>query len=127
MKCIAALSEQEAEELGYEILNEARDEFVEQLHAGAGVYREVYGGNTLFAEVAEEYRRQREDCTHDDTYDEFPHFDDPDFLTKLHTDSAPLADRKRLFVRLWNGFELEDRRAFLSRVDSNGAFRQVSA
>jgi hypothetical protein len=127
MKCIAALSEHEAEELGYEILNETRDEFVEQLHAGAGVYREVYGGNTLFAEVAEEYRRQREECFGDDIDEDFPHFDDPDFLTKLHTDGAPLVDRKRLFVRLWNGFELEDKRAFLSRVDPNGVFRQVSA
>lgn len=127
LKCIAALDEYEIEELAHEISNETDDELACKLHEESCITREVYGGSTLFAEVAEEYRRNRPADPHPEIECDIPDFDDPDFLTKLHTDSAPLSDRKRFFVRLWNGFELEDKRAFLSRVDPNGAFRQVAA
>ena len=127
MKCIAALDEYEIEELAHEISNETDDELACKLHEESCVTREVYGGSTFFAEVAEEYRRNRPVDPHPEIECDIPDFDDPDFLTKLHTDSAPLPDRKRLFVRLWNGFEPEDKQAFFSRVDPNGVFRQVAA
>ena len=127
LKCIAALDEYEIEELAHEISNETDDELACKLHEESCVTREVYGGSTFFAEVAEEYRRNRPVDPHPEIECDIPDFDDPDFLTKLHTDSAPLPDRKRLFVRLWNGFEPEDKQAFFSRVDPNGVFRQVAA
>ena len=127
LKCIAALDEYDIEELAYEISNGTDDELACKLREESCITREVYGGNTLFAEVAEEYRRNRPADPHPEIECDLPHFDDPDFLTKLHTDSAPLPDRKRLFVRLWNGFDHEDKRAFLSRVDPKGAFQQVAA
>lgn len=89
--------------------------------------REAFGASTLFAQVAEEYRRNCPADPHPEIECDLPDFDDPDFLTKQHTDSAPLPDRKRLFIRLWNGFELVDKRAFLTRVDTKGVFRQVAA
>lgn len=125
LKCIAALDEYEVEELAHEISPDNADELTNQLMDEASVTRETFGGGALFAQVAEEYRRNRlahggieDDC-------DLPDFDDPDFLSKLHTESAPLADRKRLFVRLWGGFDLADKRAFLVRVDPNGAFQRV--
>ncbi|MEQ3730293.1 MAG: hypothetical protein ABNH38_23125 [Tateyamaria sp.] len=127
LKCIAALDEYDIEALAYEISNGTDDELTSKLHEESCITREVYGGSTLFAEVAEEYRRNRPADPHPELECDLPHFDDPDFLTKLHTDSAPLSDRKRLFVRLWNGFDLEDKRAFLTRVDPNGVFQQVAA
>lgn len=127
LKCIAALDEYDIEELAYEISNGSNDELACKLHEESCITREIYGGSTLFAEVAEEYRRNRPADPHPEIKCDLPHFDDPDFLTKLHTDSAPLPDRKRLFVRLWNGFKLEDKRAFLSRVDPNGAFQQAAS
>jgi hypothetical protein len=81
----------------------------------------------LFAEVAEEYRRNWASSQHPEIECDLPDFDDPDFLAKLHADTAPLPDRKRLFVRLWNCFGVEDQRAFLLRVDPNGVFRQAAA
>lgn len=127
LKCIAALNEYEIAELAYEIWNEADEELADKLHEESCINREVYGCSSLFAEVAEEYRRNRPADPNPEIECDLPDFDDPDFLTKLHTDNAPLPDRKRLFVRLWNGFDLEDKRAFLSRVDPNGVFQQVAA
>ncbi|WP_139236442.1 hypothetical protein [Sedimentitalea nanhaiensis] len=127
VKCIAALDEYDIEELANEIWNEADQELADKLREESSINREVYGSKSLFAEVAEEYRRNRADDPHPEIECDLPDFDDPDFLTKLHTDNAPLADRKQLFVRLWNGFENEDKRAFMSRVDPNGVFRQVAA
>lgn len=126
LKCIAALDEYEIEELAYEISNETDAELVFKLHEESCISREVYGCNTILAEVAEEYRRNRAADPHPEIECDLPDFDDPDFLTKLHTDSAPLPDRKKLFVRLWNSFEIEDKRAFLLRVDPNGAFNKVA-
>ena len=65
--------------------------------------REVYGSRSLFAEVAEEYRRKRGAALEKDGHCGLPDFDDPDWDVKVHTDSAPLEDRKKLFVRLWQG------------------------
>jgi len=127
LRCIAVLDEYEIEELAHEISNGTDDELVCKLHEESCINHEVYGCNSLFAEVAEEYRRNCPADPHPEIECDLPDFDDPDFLTKLHTDSAPLPDRKRLFVRLWNGFELEDKRAFMSRVDPNGVFQQVAA
>jgi len=126
LKCIAALDEYEIEELAHEISPDDTDALALQILDEACATREAYGGGTLFAQVAEEYRRNRPDDPHPEIECDLPDFDDPDFLTKLHTDSAPLPDRKRLFVRLWNGFEIGDKRAFMSRVDPTGIFRQVS-
>jgi hypothetical protein len=127
LKCIAALDVYEVEELAHEISPDDADQLAIQILEEACATRGACGGGTLFAQVAEEYRRNRPDDPHPEIECDLPDFDDPDFLTKLHTDSAPLPDRKRLFVRLWNSFELEDKRAFLSRVDPNGVFRQVAA
>lgn len=127
LKCIAALDDYEVEELANEISPDDADQLAIQILEEACATREAWGGNALFAQVAEEYRRNRPSDPHPEIECDLPHFDDPDFLTKLHTDSAPLADRKRLFVRLWDGFELEDKRAFLSRIDPNGIFQQVAA
>lgn len=122
LKCIATLNEYEIDQLACEISPDDADHLAVQILEEACAKREAWGSSSLFAEVAEEYRRSREADPHPEIECDFPHFDDPDFLTKLHTDSAPLPDRKRLFVRLWNGFELEDKRAFLSRVDPKGVF-----
>ncbi|NKX42201.1 hypothetical protein HGG71_12125 [Rhodobacteraceae bacterium R_SAG2] len=127
LKCIASLDVDEVEELAHEISPDDADQLAIQILEEACATREAWGGGSLFAQVAEEYRRNRPDDPHPEIECDLPDFDDPDFLTKLHTDSAPLPDRKRLFVRLWNGFELEDKQAFLSRVDPNGVFRQVAA
>ena len=127
LKCIAALDEYEVEELAHEISPDDADQLAIQILEEACATREAWGGGSLFAQVAEEYRRNRPADPHPEIECDIPDFDDPDFLTKLHTDSAPLPDRKRLFVRLWSGFELDDKRAFLSRVDPNGVFRQVTA
>lgn len=127
LKCIAALNEYEVEELAYEISNETDDELEEKLREESCANREAYGCSSLFVEVAKEYRRNRGGDLHPEIECDLPDFDDPDFLTKLHTDGAPLADRKRLFIRLWNGFKTEEKRAFLARVDPNGVFRQVAA
>lgn len=124
LKCIAALDEYEVEELAYEISPDNADELTTQMMDEALVTREAFGGGALFAQVAEEYRRNRPTNRGDDEC-ELPDFDDPDFLSKLHTESAPLADRKRLFVRLWGDFDIADKRAFLVRVDPNGAFQRV--
>lgn len=127
LKCIASLDVDEVEELAHEISPDEADQLAIQILEEACATREAWGGGSLFAQVAEEYRRNRPDDPHPEIECDLPDFDDPDFLTKLHTDSAPLPDRKRLFVRLWNGFELKDKQAFLSRVDPNGVFRQVAA
>ena len=126
LKCIAALDVYEVEELAHEISPDDADQLALQILEEACATREAWGGGSLFAQVAEEYRHNRAADSHPEIECDLPDFDDPDFLTKLHTDSAPLPDRKRLFVRLWNSFEFEDKRVFLSRVDPNGVFRQVS-
>ncbi|TDE36319.1 hypothetical protein [Antarcticimicrobium sediminis] len=127
LKCIAALDEYEVEELAYEISPDDADQLAIQILEEACATREAWGGGSLFAQVAEEYCRNRSADPHPEIECDLPDFDDPDFVTKIQPDSAPLPDRKRLFVRLWNGFELEDKRAFLSRVDPKGVFRQVAA
>lgn len=126
LKCIAALDEYDIEELAYEISNGTDDVLEEKLREGTETIREVYGSSALFAEVAEEYRRLHSANLHPEIECDLPDFDDPDFFTKLHTDCAPLPDRKRLFVRLWNTFEFEDKRAFLKSVDPHGAFRRIA-
>ena len=45
-----------------------------------------------------------------------PEFDDPDFMAKLHTDAAPMNDRVRLFVRLWQSFDPALRAEFLREI-----------
>lgn len=45
-----------------------------------------------------------------------PSFDDPEFEAKLHTDAAPLAERVRLFVRLWRSFDPGIRAEFLEDI-----------
>lgn len=127
MKCIAALDECGIEELAFEISNGTDDELVMKLFEETACVREAYGSSTIFEEVAKEYRRNRPASTHSQIECDLPHFDDPDFETKLHTDSAPLPERKKLFVRLWNTFETEDRRAFMSRVDPKGVFQRLAA
>ncbi len=41
-------------------------------------------------------------------------------LDRLRGLAVGLNTRKRLFVRLWEGFSPKDRQAFLSRLDANG-------
>jgi hypothetical protein len=49
-------------------------------------------------------------------------------LKRLGNQALGIHSRKRLFVLLWNGFALPDRRAFLGRVDADGRFiREVAA
>ncbi len=43
-------------------------------------------------------------------------------LNRLRTCALGLDTRKRLFARLWEGFDPKDRQAFLSRVDGEGRF-----
>ncbi|PYC47767.1 hypothetical protein DI396_06580 [Litorivita pollutaquae] len=124
LKCIAALDEYEIAELANEISREVDPELAQKLSDQAIIVQEVYGTGSLFAEVAEEYRRSHSIDTHPELECDLPDFDDPDFLVKLHTDSASTPDRKRLFIRLWESFTTDDQRAFLSRIDPNGAFRQ---
>jgi hypothetical protein len=126
LKCIATLDKYEIEELANEISPDDADQLAIQILDEACATREAWGGGSLFAQVAEEYRRTRSADPHPEIECDLPDFDDPDFLTKLHTDNAPLPERKRLFVRLWNSFELEDKRAYMSRVDPNGVFGKVA-
>lgn len=56
-----------------------------------------------------------------------PDFDDPHFEAKLRPETAPLNERKRLFVRLWNSFPESDRAAFLRNIASPGEKRRAMA
>lgn len=44
-------------------------------------------------------------------------------LERLPKAHLSVAARKRAFVALWEGFNAEDRRAFLSHVDADGRFQ----
>lgn len=49
-------------------------------------------------------------------------------LRRIQNQALGIHSRKRLFVQLWDGFALPDRRAFLGRVDADGSFsREVAA
>ncbi|OAN86076.1 hypothetical protein A8B74_07470 [Sulfitobacter geojensis] len=127
IKTIAALDEYDVEALARELSDDPYDDLVAKLYEASITSHQIHGAKSLFAEVAEEYRRNRAKSVSSETDCDIPDFDDPDFEVKLYTDSAPLDDRKRLFVRLWDGFSTEDQRAFMSRVDPNGVFRRIVA
>ncbi len=126
LKCISALDGYEIEELAREIEPDAYDDLSDNIQNIAEIMREAYGGGTLSGMIGEEYRLNLPEELGDKVTSDIPDFDDPDFFVKLHTDCAPLADRKKLFVRLWNAFELEDKKAFLKRADPHGAFQRTA-
>lgn len=127
--CIAALDEYDISNLAW-WLSSDDGELEQNILQQACDTREIHGTKSLFSITAEEYRSGRSEGGHlepdDGLDDDYPDFDDPDFLAKLHTDSAPLPDRKRLFIRLWKGFESVDRKAFLTRLYPQGAFQQAT-
>jgi len=116
---IATLDEYDIDELAYEISKDTDDELAQKLREEACEFREVYGCGSLSEKVAVEYHLNGSDDEDADVDCDLPRLDDPEFLTHLQIEGAPLPDRKRLFVRLWDGFEIKDKRAFLTRVDPN--------
>ena len=126
LRCIAALDEYDVYFLASE-LSPDDDELEISITNYSCDMREVYGCRSLIAEVAEEYRRNRGGTLKQDGYCDLPDFDDPDWDVKVYTDSAPIEDRKKLFVRLWQGFREVDRKSFLSRVDPHGVFHRCAA
>jgi hypothetical protein len=126
LRCIAVLDEYDVCSLVNELSPDDDELEISILNYSCDMI-EMYGCRSLIAEVATEYRRNRGGTLKQDGYCDLPDFDDPDWDVKVHTDSAPLGDRKKLFVRLWKGFCEKDQKAFLSRIDPHGVFQRHAA